>query len=179
MNKPLEITADEIYRGSARTVVALSLGGSPPALEYLRNLEKSNKKGHDIIHGYFDSPSNEKEIHERATFKCLDRGRRLYEFRPSSLRLYCFLYEDTLIFLTNGGTKNNKKEQNVSRSELAARMGVQPSRITAMLEGTGNLTIDTLVRAGMALGAELHQTFVTAHKQVRWIEYEKADTSKW
>ncbi|MCX6877236.1 MAG: type II toxin-antitoxin system RelE/ParE family toxin [Verrucomicrobia bacterium] len=112
MKKGLEITAYEIYRGSARAVVALSLGGSPPALEYLRNLEKSNKKGHDIIHGYFDSLSNEKEIHERATFKCLDRGRRLYEFRPSSLRLYCFLHEDTLIFLTNGGTKNNKKEQN-------------------------------------------------------------------
>lgn len=61
------------------------------------------------------------------------------------------------------------KEQNVSRSELAVRMGVQPSRITAMLAGTGNLTIDTLVRAGMALGAELHQTFVPAGSQVKWI----------
>lgn len=61
------------------------------------------------------------------------------------------------------------KEQNVSRSELAARMGVQPSRITAMLAGTGNLTIDTLVRAGMALGAELHQTFVPAGNQVKCI----------
>ncbi|MCX6877235.1 MAG: XRE family transcriptional regulator [Verrucomicrobia bacterium] len=61
------------------------------------------------------------------------------------------------------------KEQNVSRSELAARMGVQPSRITAMLEGTGNLTIDTLVRAGMALGAELHQTFAPVGNQVKWV----------
>lgn len=111
MKKALEITADEIYRGSARAVVALTLGGAPPALEYLRHLEKSNKKGLAIIHGYFDNLSNEEEIHERATFKCLDRARRLYEFRPSSLRLYCFLHENTLIFLTNGGTKNNKKEQ--------------------------------------------------------------------
>lgn len=61
------------------------------------------------------------------------------------------------------------KEQHVSRSELAARMGVRPSRITAMLAGTGNLTIDTLVRAGMALGVELHQTFVPAGSQVNWI----------
>ena len=52
------------------------------------------------------------------------------------------------------------EEKGVSRSELAARMGVQPSRVTAMLSWTGNLTIDTLVRAGMALDAELHQTFV-------------------
>ena len=60
-------------------------------------------------------------------------------------------------------------EQGVSRSELAKRMGVQPSRVTAMLSGTSNLTIDTLVRAGMALGAELHQTFAPAGRQVRWV----------
>jgi len=57
------------------------------------------------------------------------------------------------------------EEKGVSRSELAARMGVQPSRVTAMLSGTGNLTIDTLVRAGMALDAELHQSFVPVGSQ--------------
>jgi len=61
------------------------------------------------------------------------------------------------------------QEQNISRTELATRMGVQPSRITALLNGTANLTIDTLVRAGMALGAELHQTFVPAGKKVTWV----------
>jgi len=60
------------------------------------------------------------------------------------------------------------EEQGVSRTELAKRMGVQPSRVTAMLSGTNNLTIDTLVRAGMALGAELHQTFLPAGKKVNW-----------
>lgn len=76
------------------------------------------------------------------------------------------------------------QEQGVSRSELAKRMGVQPSRVTAMLSGTGNLTIDTLVRAGMALGAELHQTFVPAGGQVRWVignpttEFETSLTSR-
>ncbi len=33
VKNPLEITAYEIYRGSARAVVALSLDGSHPALE--------------------------------------------------------------------------------------------------------------------------------------------------
>jgi plasmid maintenance system antidote protein VapI len=61
------------------------------------------------------------------------------------------------------------EEQGVSRSELAKRMGVQPSRVTAMLSGTSNLTIDTLVRAGLALGAELHQTFVATGSQVKWV----------
>lgn len=59
------------------------------------------------------------------------------------------------------------KEQGVNRSELAKRMGVKPSRITAMMSGSNNFTIETLVRAGRALGAELHQHFApighTAH----------------
>lgn len=75
-------------------------------------------------------------------------------------------------------------EQGVSRSELAKRMNIQPSRVTAMLSGTSNLTIATLVRAGMALGAELHQTFVPAGGQVRWVmgnpatEFETSPTSR-
>ena len=50
-------------------------------------------------------------------------------------------------------------EQELSRSELARRMGVNPSRITAMMSGSNNFTIETLVRAGRALGVELHQHF--------------------
>ena len=52
------------------------------------------------------------------------------------------------------------KRVGVSRSELAKRMNVGPSRITAMLNGSNNLTIETLVRAGRAVGADLQQTFV-------------------
>lgn len=52
------------------------------------------------------------------------------------------------------------KEQGVNRSELATRMGVNPSRITAMMTGANNFTIETLVRAGRALGAELELRFV-------------------
>lgn len=52
------------------------------------------------------------------------------------------------------------KREGINRTELAKRMGVGPSRITAMLSGDGNLTIDTLVRAGRACGVHLHQHFV-------------------
>jgi transcriptional regulator with XRE-family HTH domain len=67
------------------------------------------------------------------------------------------------------------KREGIKRGELAARMGVPPSRITKVLEGSENLTIATLVRAGRAVGAELHQTFAPAGKKVRWTSYDPAD----
>jgi transcriptional regulator with XRE-family HTH domain len=67
------------------------------------------------------------------------------------------------------------KREGIKRTELAERMGVQPSRITAMLSGESNLTIDTLVRAGRAVGADLHQTFAPRGKKVRWTCYDPAE----
>lgn len=67
------------------------------------------------------------------------------------------------------------KREGIKRGELAARMGVPPSRVTKILEGSENLTIATLVRAGRAVGAELHQTFAPAGKKVRWTSYDPAD----
>ena len=67
------------------------------------------------------------------------------------------------------------KREGINRSELAARMGVPPSRITKMLSGDSNLTIDTLVRAGRAVGADLHQTFAPEGKKVRWTSYDPAE----
>jgi plasmid maintenance system antidote protein VapI len=63
------------------------------------------------------------------------------------------------------------KREGINRSELAERMGVGPSRITKMLSGDENLTIDTLVRAGRAVGADLAQTFVPQGNRVRWMHY--------
>jgi plasmid maintenance system antidote protein VapI len=51
------------------------------------------------------------------------------------------------------------KREGITRSELASRMGVPPSRITRLLGGAENLTIATLVRAGRAVGAELKLSF--------------------
>jgi transcriptional regulator with XRE-family HTH domain len=68
------------------------------------------------------------------------------------------------------------RSQGVSRSELARRMGVQPSRVTSMFSGANNFTIETLIRAGRALGAELHQTFCPKGRRMRWASYDPADT---
>ena len=64
------------------------------------------------------------------------------------------------------------KQQDINRTELAKRMEVQPSRVTAMLSGSNNFTIETLVRAGRAVGAELHQTFAPEGKKVRWCIFD-------
>ena len=51
-------------------------------------------------------------------------------------------------------------EKGISRGELAKRMEVQPSRVTSMLTGANNFTIETLVRAGRAVGADIELHFV-------------------
>lgn len=55
-------------------------------------------------------------------------------------------------------------ENGISRGELAKRMEVQPSRVTSMLTGANNFTIETLVRAGRAVGADIELHFVPMKK---------------
>ncbi len=54
--------------------------------------------------------------------------------------------------------------QGITRGELARRMEVQPSRVTSILSGANNFTIDTLVRAGRAVGADIELHFVPMKK---------------
>jgi len=49
------------------------------------------------------------------------------------------------------------KARGISRTELARRMDSSPSRITSLLSGTNNFTIETMVRAARAVGAKYHQ----------------------
>jgi plasmid maintenance system antidote protein VapI len=56
------------------------------------------------------------------------------------------------------------EEQGITRGELAKRMEVQPSRVTSILSGANNFTIETLVRAGRAVGADIELHFVPMKK---------------
>lgn len=69
------------------------------------------------------------------------------------------------------------KRKGLSKGELASRMGVGNSRVTALLSGDSNLTIDTLVRAGRAVDADLVQTFVPRGQKGVWVSKSKP-TSK-
>lgn len=66
-------------------------------------------------------------------------------------------------------------EQGVSRTEFARRLGIQPSRVTALLSGNGNLTIRTMVRAARALGAQYHNCLAPETHSVRWQCWDEAD----
>lgn len=59
------------------------------------------------------------------------------------------------------------KKHGISRAELARRMDARPSRITSMLTGTNNFTIETMVRAARAVGATYHHGLTPAPKSVR------------
>jgi transcriptional regulator with XRE-family HTH domain len=65
------------------------------------------------------------------------------------------------------------KEQGINRTQLAERMGVGASRVTAMLTGGSNFTLETLIRAGHAVGANLEQTLVPAGGKGRWVHYRE------
>ena len=71
------------------------------------------------------------------------------------------------------------KQQGVNRTELAERMGVQPSRVTAMLNGgSKNFTLETQIRACHALGATLEQAICPENMKCKWIIYHEDETHK-
>jgi plasmid maintenance system antidote protein VapI len=70
------------------------------------------------------------------------------------------------------------KRKGINRSELAERMGVPPSRITKLLNGSENLTIATLVRAGRSVGAELKLHFQPAKPAAKTQKAQSKSDSK-
>lgn len=58
------------------------------------------------------------------------------------------------------------KALGLNRSQLAAKMEVSPARITTMMDGTNNFTIETLMRAADAVDAELEMKVVPKDHKV-------------
>ena len=56
----------------------------------------------------------------------------------------------------------------LSRTKLAEDMGIQPSRVTAMLDGTQNLTIETIMRASEALDQRFECTMIPKEHVLSW-----------
>ena len=66
------------------------------------------------------------------------------------------------------------KEQGINRTQLAARMGVGSPRVTAMLNGGSNFTLETLIRAAQAVNSTIEQVLVPAGAKGRWV-FERED----
>ena len=58
------------------------------------------------------------------------------------------------------------KALGLNRSKLAARMEISPARVTTMMDGTNNFTIETLMRAADAVDGELALTIIPKGHQV-------------
>jgi transcriptional regulator with XRE-family HTH domain len=67
------------------------------------------------------------------------------------------------------------KALGLSRTHLAAKMGVSSARVTTMMDGTNNFTIETLMRAADAVDADFEMTIVPKDHKVRWITYRDKD----
>ncbi len=60
------------------------------------------------------------------------------------------------------------EEQNVSRAELARRMGTSRAYITKLLGGDANFTLLTMVKLSMAVGGALHLHISDREATTRW-----------
>ncbi len=67
------------------------------------------------------------------------------------------------------------KALGLNRTKLAAKMEVSSARITTMMDGTNNFTIETLMRAADAVDGELALTIVPKGHQVKWVTYHELD----
>lgn len=60
----------------------------------------------------------------------------------------------------------------LNRTKLAKKMEVNPSRVTAMLDGSQNLTIETIMRASEALDQKFECALVPKEHVVHWQSYD-------
>jgi transcriptional regulator with XRE-family HTH domain len=67
------------------------------------------------------------------------------------------------------------KSIGINRTKLAERMEVSPARVTTMLDGTNNFTIETLMRAADAVDSELALALSPKGQQVKWVTYFDED----
>jgi transcriptional regulator with XRE-family HTH domain len=65
------------------------------------------------------------------------------------------------------------ENKNISRVELANRLGVSPAYITKVLRGNINLTIDSMVRLARAVGAMAHIHVAPENQEIHWRGYVK------
>ncbi|MCK9539219.1 helix-turn-helix domain-containing protein [Dokdonella sp.] len=66
----------------------------------------------------------------------------------------------------------------MSRSDLAASMGVSLPMVTKILRGDANLTIETMVKATRAAQGRLHINLAPEASQCRWFEVVSSERQR-
>lgn len=118
----MEITLKEIYCGSCRTVVTLQMGKDRRVSDFLAKLIASNPNAAKSLQTSMATITSTHSYRNKRKFK--DVGDEVFEIKVPGIRLYCFkdkidTLESKLIIATNGGTKNNKREQNSDIKQAA------------------------------------------------------------
>lgn len=62
------------------------------------------------------------------------------------------------------------EEKNVSRAELARRLGTSRAYVTKLLDGNANFTLATMVKVAMALDGALHVHISDRRAVTRWYD---------
>jgi putative component of toxin-antitoxin plasmid stabilization module len=132
----VEITLKEIHRGLCRTVVTLQLGGDSQLQNFLESLIQSNPNAAKSLQTSMATITALEIYSNERKFKKVGDG--IYEIKVPGIRLYCFKDEieglpAKLIVATNGGTKNNKKEQN---SDIKRAIGLKSRYLAAKKENS-------------------------------------------
>lgn len=78
------------------------------------------------------------------------------------------MFEDLVLDIT-GEMCTLMDDQDVSRSELARRIGVKPPHVTRLLQGQDNFTLRTLTRIAYALGHVVRCTLAPAGSTTRFV----------
>ncbi|MEW6658845.1 MAG: helix-turn-helix transcriptional regulator [Thermodesulfobacteriota bacterium] len=73
---------------------------------------------------------------------------------------------------------NLAEKANISRAELARRLGVSPAYITKLFRGNANFTIGTMVRLARAVGANLRLHLAPEEEEVCWLYAPAAPRQK-
>lgn len=70
------------------------------------------------------------------------------------------------------------EQGNISRAELARRLGTSPAYITKIFRGNVNFTVESMVRLARALGGELHLGVTPQEHKVEGLKIEKKKKPK-
>jgi transcriptional regulator with XRE-family HTH domain len=63
------------------------------------------------------------------------------------------------------------KERGISKSQLAASLGVKPAMVTRLVSGHNNFTIETMVRVARALDCEFRSHLQSTGRKSSWIDF--------
>jgi len=84
-------------------------------------------------------------------------------------------WADTTILEFNEELSECIEKEHLSRSELAARVGVSPPYITKVLRGSENLTVMTMVKLARGVGRVLRLHLAPAGTRSYWVDTPNAD----